>query len=212
MELDRTRAYSYAKGCAVIAAFLAVNFFVRLPLRQFLNSAVGGIPYWLEHMTVMILADLLLAVGLGFWLLGWRDMYLGRPTSSRAWYLGLVGAAAAVVLIGGYLAATGQLHFFGKVDPLVALGNLFSNFYEEFIFRVVLVNLLRKYLASKWLAILVSATIFSLGHLSYPIPLVFIVFAIGVFLAWLVTKYQSIYPAWISHMAADLVADALFQM
>ena len=63
----------------------------------------------------------------------------------------------------------------------VLFANFASNFYEEFIYRGVILGLLLKALNGRyrWLAVLLSALLFIQGHLHYPAILVAVVLAAG---------------------------------
>jgi len=63
---------------------------------------------------------------------------------------------------------------------LLMFGNLFSNFYEEYIYRGTLLAILMKYLGNKSVAITISALVFCQGHLHFPLPLLLVVFLAGV--------------------------------
>jgi membrane protease YdiL (CAAX protease family) len=95
----------------------------------------------------------------------------------------------------------------------VLFANFASNFYEEFIFRGVILGLLLKVLNGqhRWLAALLSGLLFTQGHLHYPPALIAVVLVAGLTWAWLTIRYQSLWPAWVSHMLADTIIDNLFK-
>ncbi len=59
MQTHAIRLRGLAVAAAVTATYLVVGAYVNLPLREALKRAVGGqVPYWLDHITFMLLADL----------------------------------------------------------------------------------------------------------------------------------------------------------
>jgi membrane protease YdiL (CAAX protease family) len=67
-----------------------------------------------------------------------------------------------------------------------------------------------KYLGNKSVAITLSALVFCQGHLHFPLPLLLVVFLSGLLWGAMVLKYQSIWPAWLSHCVMDFIADSIF--
>lgn len=111
------------------------------------------------------------------------------------------------------LAALGALAWNPHPDWPVMFANLVSNFYEEFIFRGVILGLLLKVLDGQrtWLAAVLSAVLFCQGHHHYPAALLTAVFVAGLTWAWLTIRYRSLWPAWVSHTLADWIIDGLFR-
>ncbi len=212
MQTHAIRLRDLAVAAAVTATYLVVGAYVNLPLREALKRAVGGVPYWLDHITFMLLAYLVVATLLAWKLVGLDRIYLRRPTDQRSW---LVGAAAGVLIvpvIAAALAAVGALKLMFEPNLLLMIGNAFSNFYEEYIFRGALLAILMKYVGNKPVAITVSALVFCQGHLHFPLPLLVVVFAAGLLWGAMVLRYQSIWPAWLSHCVMDFIADSIFQV
>jgi type III secretory pathway component EscU len=67
MQTQTIRLRGIAVAAAVTATYLVVGAYVNLPLREALKRAVGGVPYWLDHITFMLLAYLVVAT-----LLAWK--------------------------------------------------------------------------------------------------------------------------------------------
>jgi membrane protease YdiL (CAAX protease family) len=95
---------------------------------------------------------------------------------------------------------------------LLMIGNAFSNFYEEYIYRGALLAILMKYLGNKSVAITISALVFCQGHLHFPLPLLLVVFLSALLWGAMVLRYQSIWPAWLSHCVMDFIADSIFHV
>jgi membrane protease YdiL (CAAX protease family) len=211
MQTHAIRLRGLAVAAAVTATYLVVGAYVNLPLREALKRAVGGqVPYWLDHITFMLLADLVVATLLAWKLVGLAQTYLRRPTDQRAWLIGAAAGVLIVAFIGAALATVGALQLTFEPNFLLMIGNAFSNFYEEYIFRGTLLAILMKYLGNKSVAITISALVFCQGHLHFPLPLLLVVFLSGLLWGAMVLRYQSIWPAWLSHCVMDFIADSIF--
>jgi membrane protease YdiL (CAAX protease family) len=207
------RLRGLAIAAVVTATYLLVGAYVNLPLREALKTAVGGhMPYWLDHITFMLLGDLVVATLLAWMLVGLAQTYLGRPTDRRAWLVGGATGVLIVPVIGAALASVGALRLMFEPNWLLMFGNLFSNFYEEYIFRGTLLAILMKYLGNKPVAITVSALVFCQGHLQYPLPLLLVVFLSALLWGTMVLRYRSIWPAWLSHCVMDFISDSIFRV
>jgi len=207
------RLRDLAVAAAVTATYLLVGIYVNLPLREALKRAVGGhVPYWLDHITFMLLANLVVAILLAWKLVGLGQTYVRRPTDQRAWLTGAATGVLIVGFIGAALATLGALQLMFEPNPLLMIGNVFSNFYEEFIYRGALLAILMKYVGSKSVAVTVSALVFCQGHLHYPLPLVLVVFLAALLWGAMVLRYQSLWPAWLSHCVMDFIADSIFHV
>ena len=213
MQTSATRLRGIAVAAAVTATYLLVGAYVNLPLREALKRDAGGhVPYWLDHITFMLLADLVVATLLAWKLVGLAQTYLRGPTERRAWVVGAAAGVLIVPFIGAALASVGALQLMFEPNYSLMLGNLFSNFYEEYIFRGTLLAILMKYLDNKPVAITVSALVFCQGHLHFPLPLLLVVFASGLLWGAMVLRYQSLWPAWLSHCVMDFISDSIFQV
>ena len=199
---------------AIVALAIALNP-LNLRFRVWLrDEVVGGVPYWLDHLLFMVTLMLLVWGLIGLLLLGPRDMGLDRPDRPKeAWLAGMISGLALTALVLGVLRALGSGAFEPHPNWPVLFANFISNFYEEFIYRGVILGLLLKVLDGKhtWPAAALSAALFCQGHLHYPAPLVATVFVAGLVWAWMTIRYQSLWPAWLSHTLADTIVDNLFK-
>lgn len=198
---------------AIAALALALN-----PLnRQFRfwlrDEVVGGVPFWLDHIGFMVTLMLVVWGLIGLLLVGPRGTALNLPDRPReAWVAGVLSGLGLTALVLVTLKTLGPVVFQPHPNWPVLFANFASNFYEEFIYRGVILGLLLKVLDGqhRWFAALLSALLFSQGHLHYPTTLVAVVLAGGLTWAWLTLRYQSLWPAWVSHMVADTIIDNLF--
>lgn len=209
MPLPSARWRHALIGVAVIAVYLVVGIYVRIPMRQALKGLFEG-PYWVDHIFFMLTADLVVATLLAWKLVGLGNVYLKIPTDKRAWLVGVGWGLLLVVLIGVALKVVGALEFIFKPDVALMFGNLFSNFYEEYLYRGTLIAILDKYFANKYLAVVASTLVFLPGHLHFPWPLLLVVFFSGLVWGAMILKYRSLLPSWLSHCVMDFIADSIF--
>lgn len=199
---------------AIVALGVALN-----PLnRQFRiwlrDDIVTGVPFWLDHVGFMVTLMLVVWGVIGLLILGPRGTSLGAPDRPReAWTAGLLSGLGLTALVLLTLRTLGPVVFQPQPNWPLLLANFASNFYEEFIYRGAILGLLLKALDGRhrWLAMVLSALLFAQGHLHYPPVLVAVVIAGGVTWAWLTVRYQSLWPAWLSHTVADTLIDNLFK-
>jgi membrane protease YdiL (CAAX protease family) len=122
----------------------------------------------------------------------------------------LLGGAVTVLATVAVLFASGLGDFGWRgFDGWSIAGNVFSNFYEEFINRGFMLAGLTV-LFGFWPAAVVSSLIFGFGHEQYPIGLQLFVACAGVFWCWIVRRTRSIWAAWGAHMMADIVIDMIW--
>ena len=207
----RDRAGLVIALVALAIALNPLNLRVRVWLR---DEVVKGVPFWLDHLLFMITLMVVVWGLIGFLILGWRGLALGKPERPKeAWLIGVVSGLGLTALVMGALAALGALVYEPHPNWPVMFANFVSNFYEELIFRGAILGLLLTVLGRerRWPAALISAALFCQGHLHYPPLLIGTVFVAGVTWAWMTIRYRSLWPAWVSHTVADTIVDALFK-
>jgi len=199
---------------AIVALAIALNPLNRQFRGWLLAEVAQGAPFWLEHLLLMVTLMVVVWGLIGLLLLGPRGLSLGRPHRSKeAWLAGLLSGLGLSALVLGVLGLLGALLFQPQPDWPVLFANFASNFYEEFIYRGVILGLLLTVMGRErsWPAAVISAALFCQGHLHYPAALVATVFVAGVTWAWLTIRYRSLWPAWLSHTLADTIIDSLFK-
>jgi len=122
----------------------------------------------------------------------------------------LIGAIGGIALVLGVLIATGQSSVIRWIDPdpWSIAGNVFSNFYEEFIFRGFLLTALAAVIGF-WPAAAVTSALWAATHTQYPLSLQVTVFAVGVLLSWVAQRARTLWAPWGAHMIMDVVLDSL---
>jgi membrane protease YdiL (CAAX protease family) len=189
----------------------SANYHFRIWLR---DTVAGGAPFWADHLFFMVILMVAVWGVIGLLLLGPRGMSLGLPERPKeAWWAGILSGLGLTALVMGVMAALGALVFEPHPNWPVLFANFVSNFYEEFIFRGAILGFLLQVLdgRGKWTAAVISAALFCQGHLHYPPAMVATVFVAGLVWAWLTIRYQSLWPAWLSHTLADTILDNLFK-
>lgn len=133
--------------------------------------------------------------------------YPALRISRSAVVWGLLGGAATTVATMAFLFVLGLGHFgWLGFDGWTIAGNVFSNFYEEFISRGFLLTGLTV-LFGFWPAAVLSSLAFGFGHDQYPLTLQLFVAGVAVFWCWLARRTRSIWAPWGAHMVADIVID-----
>lgn len=198
----------------IVALELALNPLNRLFRIWLRDTVVGGAPFWADHLFFMMTLLLVTWGAIGYLLLGPGGLALGRPERPReAWLAGIGSGLGLTALVIAVLAALGALVREPNPDWPVIAANFASNFYEEFVFRGVILGLLLKVLGDerRWVAIVLSALLFCQGHLTYPPALLATVLVAGLAWAWMTVRYRSLWPAYVSHCVADTVISVFFK-
>jgi membrane protease YdiL (CAAX protease family) len=129
-------------------------------------------------------------------------------TSVLVW--GLAGGVASTLASFAFLhlAGMGELGWIGP-DGWKIAGNVFSNFFEEFIYRGFLLAGLT-ILVGFWPAALLTSLAFGFSHEQYPLALQLFITATSLLWCWIVRESRSLWAAWGAHMIVDVVIDAVW--
>jgi membrane protease YdiL (CAAX protease family) len=197
---------------AIVALAIALNPLNRQFRAWLLDRVDASVPFWLDHLLFMVTLMVVVWGLIGLLLLGPRGVGLGRPNRPKeAWLVALVSGLGLSALVLAVLAMFGPVVIEPHPNWPVLFANFASNFYEELIYRGVILGLLWKVLGRSPAAAVISSALFCQGHLHYPAPLVATVFVAGLTWSWLAIRYRSLWPAWISHTLADAIVDNLFK-
>jgi membrane protease YdiL (CAAX protease family) len=128
----------------------------------------------------------------------------------RALVAGTIGGV--VSLVGLFLFAwlampAGSVHWIPP-QPWKIAGNVFSNFYEEFIYRGFLLAAFTR-VTGFWPAAVISSVMWGALHTQYPLSLQLLVVAFGIYWSWLAMRSRSLWAPYTTHMISDLIADCL---
>jgi membrane protease YdiL (CAAX protease family) len=165
------------------------------------------LPHLLLYSTLMALVS-----GLLWWALVRAGMLppprFGDPKRSL-----ILGAAGGLLALAVSLLAVWTVLPAGTIrwiDPngWKIAGNLFSNFFEEFIFRgFILVGL--RAVAGFWPAAIISAALWALLHTQFPALLQGAIFLVGIGFAWLARSAHSLWAPYVAHEVLDILGDSL---
>ncbi|HEY2518319.1 MAG TPA: CPBP family intramembrane glutamic endopeptidase [Polyangiaceae bacterium] len=220
-----TRAFALA----LVALVLYANREPQWAFNDWVRRLAGHPAYagpWLLVEHGLLSSTAVMAVSVPSWLyLAARGLVpspralLGPP--SRRWIVwgiagGLVPLAVNIAVMA-VLAHRGS-GLFGLSIGLSApkgwlvLGNLISNFYEEFVFRGFLLVALRLALGSEVAAWIGTAAAHAAGHTQYPLEEQLMMGTFMVGWAWLVSRSKSIWTTYVSHEIVDLIGDSLVKL
>lgn len=208
------RSKALILACIIVA--YGSNFWPSPELRgagyRLLNiSAYEGWGIFLPHL--LLYTTLMAAVSAGLWFVLVRAGILPPPPLERfreAIPLGIIGgllALAVSVLAAFFILPPGSVRWIAP-DPWKIAGNLFSNFYEEFVFRGFLLIGLRA-VVGFWPAAILSSAAWAFLHSQYPLALQFEILGVGIGFCWLIRKTQSLWAPYIAHEVLDVLGDSL---
>ena len=190
-----------------------VGFWPTWWIRDAVLDAFGHPAYqglWILIPHVFLYSTLSALTCLALWLalirLKWLEpIPLAMSRSVVIW--GLIGGVFTAAATFGIFAGMqpGAFHA-AQFNPWLAAANLFSNFYEEFIFRGFLLAALTAVFGF-WPAAILSSVAFGATHAQYPLEFQAIISAFALVWCWIVRRTGSIWSAWIAHMSLDWIVD-----
>jgi membrane protease YdiL (CAAX protease family) len=172
------------------------------------NPAYEGV--WILVPHALLYSTLGALVCLALWIAFVRAKWLAPMPLALSRAVVAWGVAAALVTAAGtfgFLAATqpGALHA-PRFDAWLAAANLFSNLYEELIFRGFVLAALTAVFGF-WPAALLSSLAFAVTHSQYPLALQALIATCGLFWCWIVRRTRSLWSSWIAHVGLDWMVD-----
>jgi len=197
------------------AALVCVcNYWPQWAFNRHFRSWLGHPRYagsWIfvEHLLLSCSLPALLSVLL-WWQLaraGWLPPLRASLRKRPAIFLGVAGGLVPLAAALGMVAVADPKSL-GWIPPSVwpILGNLFSNFYEELVFRGFLLLTLEAAFGF-WPAAILSGVAFGAGHLQFPIPLRALIGGSGVLWCWLRRRTGSLWTPYLSHEIVDVIGD-----
>jgi membrane protease YdiL (CAAX protease family) len=148
-----------------------------------------------------------------------RDWFRVRPTAPvLAWGVGAGLAISGFNIAVVALLARGRGAFEGFAVQYVppngwdVLGNVFSNFYEEFIARGFLLLALRAAFNSTLAAVIVTSLIFGVGHDQYPLFERCVIALSAALQCVVFLRTRSLWSTWITHEVYDLILDCALKV
>lgn len=132
------------------------------------------------------------------------------PPSARLLGAGVVGGIVALiasVVFVYFLFPPGTVHWIDPVPWKIA-GNIFSNFYEEFVYRGFMLVALGAAIGF-WPAAVITSAMWAFTHSQYPLSLQALIMAVGIYFSWLMSRARSLWTPYASHMVLDILGDSL---
>ena len=217
--MSSTAGHSLARRIVLIGAAAAayvVNFWPAPLLRDTVLNAFGNPPYkgvWLLIPHLFLYTTLQALVCLLLWTAlvraGWMPkLQLSLRWRTFAWGLG-AGLFSIAVMVA-FFFATGQAGAFHSphVDPWNAGANIFSNFFEEYVYRGFILAALAAALGF-WPAVILSSIMFGATHTQYPLVLQGMIAALAVVWAWAGKQGGGLLAPYTAHMTLDWILDPI---
>ena len=180
-----------------------------LVLRAFHKPAYEGLWILIPHLFLYSTLPALFCLAAWSILarLQWMPaLRLSPRLTTFGWGLG-VGLLSIAVLVA-FFFATGQAGMFHapRVDPWIAAANIFSNFYEEYVFRGFIFVALSAALGT-WPAAILSSLAFGATHTQYPLPLRALIAALALLWVWAGKRGGGLLAPYTAHMTLDWLID-----
>jgi len=201
---------------AVAAAAYLVGFWPSWWARDLVLGAFNNPPYegvWILIPHLFLYTTLQAVFCLAAWSalahLKWMPaLRLSPRLSTFGWGLG-AGLVSIAVLVT-FFFATGQAGAFHapRVDPWIATANIFSNFYEEYVFRGFILVALTAALGF-WPAAILSSLAFAATHTQYPLVLQALIAALALLWAWAGKQGGGLLAPYTAHMTLDWLIDPI---
>ncbi|WP_395646047.1 lysostaphin resistance A-like protein [Terricaulis sp.] len=198
---------------ATAAAAYLVGFWPTWFVRDTVLNAFGNPPYegvWILVPHVFLYTTLQALFCLAAWTalarLGWMPGLKLAPRWSTLG-LGLAAGLVSIAVLVAFFFATGQAGAFHepRVNPWIMVANVFSNFYEEYVFRGFILAALTAALGF-WPAAILSSVAFGATHAQYPLELQALIAVLAVLWAW-TAKRSGLLAPYTAHMALDWLVD-----
>lgn len=211
MNLVRSGTIIAVVGAAYLVGFWPTWAVRDAVLAEFGNPAYQGV--WIVIPHVFLYTTLQAVFCFAAWIAFAGLQWIPGPRLSFSlpavgW--GLIAGVLSIGIVIGFLYATGQqgaLHE-PQPDPWVATANIFSNFYEEFVFRGFILVALAAVIGF-WPAAIVSSIAFGATHTQYPLPLQALIAGTAMLWAWVTKRTGDLMAPYLAHMTMDLVVDPI---
>jgi membrane protease YdiL (CAAX protease family) len=199
---------------AIVAAAYLIGFWPSWQLRDLVLGAFNNPPYegvWIVIPHLFLYSTLQALFCLVTWTIlvrmGWMPaLHISLRLSTLAWGIG-VGVLSALLIVA-FFYAIGQAGAFHepRVDPWVMTANLFSNFFEEYIYRGFFLAALTVALGF-WPAVVLSSIAFGATHIQYPLELQALIAGIALIWAWSFRQGGGLLAPYAAHMTMDWLVD-----
>ena len=201
---------------AAAAAAYLVNFWPSPLLRDAVLNAFGNPPYngvWLLIPHLFLYTTLQALACLLLWTILVRAGWMPKLALSLRWHTlawGLAAGLLSIALTVAFFFATGQAGAFHSphVDLWNAGANVFSNFFEEYVYRGFILAALAAALGF-WPAAILSSIMFGATHTQYPLALQGMIAALAAIWAWAGKRGGGLLAPYTAHMTLDWIIDPI---
>ena len=200
---------------AAVAAYLA-GLWPTWWVRDSVLGAFGNPPYegiWILIPHLLLYGTLQALFCLVAWNILARKQWmpalrLSPRLPTLAWGVGIGLLSVAIVV--AFFYATGQAGAFHapRVNPWIMTANIFSNFYEEYVFRGFILAALTAALGF-WPAAILSSVAFGATHSQYPLSLQALIAVVAVLWAWTGRRSGGLLAPYTAHMTVDWIVDPI---
>ncbi len=209
MNLTRRGALVATALCAYLIGFWPTPRLRDVVLNAFNNPPYEGVWILIPHVFLYTTLQALfcLAAWSIFARLEWMPACRLSPRLSTIGW-GLAVGLASVAVVVAFFFATGQAGAFHapRVNPWIAAANVFSNFYEEYVFRGFILAALAAAI-DFWPAVILSSIAFGATHTQYPLALRALIAAIAMLWAWAGKHAGGLLAPYAAHMTLDWLID-----
>jgi len=211
MTLAQRSTLIAAATAAYLIGFWPTWWLRDFALQSFDNPSYQGV--WILIPHVFLYSTLPALFCLAAWIVLARLKWMPAlrlsprwPTFGWGFGVGLV----SIALLVAFFFATGRTGAFHapRMDPWVATANIFSNFYEEFIFRGFILVALTAALGF-WPAAIISSLAFGATHAQYPLALQALIAGLAVLWAWAAKQGGGLLAPYAAHMTLDWLIDPI---
>jgi membrane protease YdiL (CAAX protease family) len=194
----------------IATATYVVGFWPSWFVRDSVLQAFGNPPYqglWLLIPHVFLYSTLQALFCFVAWILLVRQGWLEPMRFSLHWRTsgwGVAAGFASIAIVVGYFFVSGQGGAFHAphVDTWNAGANLFSNFFEEYVFRGFILAALAAALGF-WPAAVLSSVAFAATHTQYPLGLQATIAVIALLWVWSGRLGGGLLAPYTAHMTLD---------
>lgn len=200
---------------AAIAAYL-VGFWPTWWVRDLVLNAFDNPPYegvWILIPHLFLYTTLQALFCLVAWSilarLNWMPAFRLSPRlSTIGWGLG--AGLVSIAVIVAFFFATNQAGAFHepRINPWIMSANIFSNFFEEYVFRGFIFAALMAALGF-WPAAILSSLAFGATHTQYPLELQALIAVLAVLWAWVGKKAGGLLAPYTAHITLDWLIDPI---
>ena len=203
--------FSVIFGAAILWAAFFDPFYIRV-LRYYPRPDNPGLNLLLKHVFVFGMSNFLFCLACLYILTRYKifrkvSCAVTKDSILRGFFWGTIVIVFAVSQWLYY-----GLNFQFDINYWSITGNLFSNFYEEIIFRAFLIPLFYYLFRNIRPAVFFSSVIFAVVHARYPLFLQLTVFVSGVCFAVSYLRSKTVFAPWLSHQLVDTILDAILKL